>query len=233
MNLKIAICDDEQAQIEYISGLVSEWGKSNSHVCRIESFPSAEAFLFASECDPAYDILLLDVEMKAISGIELAKRLRKDNNRSEIIFITSHYEFAGEGYEVDALHYLIKPIIKEKLEQVLTKASEKLSVEPPSVIFTSSGNTVKLYESDIYYAESFLHYISIRTYDAEYKVKESISSFEARLSEDFIRTHRSYIVNLRHIIRISRTDVTLENRAVVPLARGKYDIINRAFILRN
>ena len=62
--------------------------------------------------------------MKNITGIELAKRIRKDSNRAEIVFITSHFEFAGEGYEVDALHYLIKPISPDKLAQVLTKATE-------------------------------------------------------------------------------------------------------------
>lgn len=233
MNLKIAICDDEQQQIEYLTSLVSAWGKANHHNCVIASFPSAEAFLFSYEEDSSYDILLLDVEMKNISGIDLAKRLRRENNGAEIIFVTSHFEFAGEGYEVDALHYLIKPVAKEKLDQVLTKAADKRSVQPASVVVNSDGETVRLYEKDILYAESFLHYISVHTADKEYRIKESISAFEAKLSEDFFRTHRSYLVNLRQIIRISRTSVTIANRTELPLARGKYDDINRAFIERN
>ena len=130
MKYRIAICDDEQNQIEYITSIVTSWSNHKGHSCEIRTFASAEAFLFEYEEDKAYDILLLDVEMKNMNGIELAKRIRKDNNRAEIIFITSHFEFVGEGYEVDALHYLIKPISVEKLTQVLTKAAEKLSVEP-------------------------------------------------------------------------------------------------------
>ena len=233
MNYKIAICDDEQSQIEFLTALVSAWGKANQHSCTIDSFPSAEAFMFSYEDDSSYDILLLDVEMKNISGIDLAKRLRKDNSCAEIIFITSHFEFAGEGYEVDALHYLIKPVAKEKLDQVLTKAAEKRSVQPTSVVIHSDGETVKLYEKDILYVESFLHYISIHTIDREYRIKESISTFEVKLSEDFFRTHRSYLVNLRQIIRISRSSVTIADKTELPLARGKYDDINRAFIERN
>ena len=190
------------------------------------------SFLFEYEEDKAYDILLLDVEMKNINGIELAKRIRKDNNRAEIIFITSHFEFVGEGYEVDALHYLIKPISVEKLTQVLTKAAEKLSVEPPSVVISCEGETVKLYESDILYVESFLHYIVIHTKDNEYKIKENISVFENKVSDVFYRIHRSYLVSLKYITRISRTSVNIGNTEL-PLSRGKYDNINRAFIEHN
>lgn len=232
MKYKIAICDDEQNQIEYITLIVASWSAHEGHSCEIRTFASAEAFLFEYEEDKAYDILLLDVEMKNMNGIELAKRIRKDNNRAEIIFITSHFEFVGEDYEVDALHYLIKPISAEKLTQVLTKAAEKISVEPPSVVISCEGETVKLYESDIFYVESFLHYIVIHTKDKEYKIKENMSVFENKVSDDFYRIHRSYLVSLKHITRISRTSVNIGNTEL-PLSRGKYDDINRAFIQHN
>lgn len=232
MKYRIAICDDEQNQIEYITSIVTSWSNHKGHSCEIRTFASAEAFLFEYEEDKAYDILLLDVEMKNMNGIELAKRIRKDNNRAEIIFITSHFEFVGEGYEVDALHYLIKPISVEKLTQVLTKAAEKLSVEPPSVVISCEGETVKLYEADILYVESFLHYIVIHTKDNEYKIKENISVFENKVSDVFYRIHRSYLVSLKYITQISRTSVNIGNTEL-PLSRGKYDNINRAFIEHN
>lgn len=232
MKYKIAICDDEQDQIEYISSVVSAWGKQNSCACDINIFNSAEAFLFEYEDNKTYDILLLDVEMKSITGIELAKRIRKDNNRSEIIFITSHFEFVGEGYEVDALHYLIKPIDENKLIQVLNKAADKLSLEPPFVVISCEGETIKLYESDILYVEAFLHYIVIHAKDKEYRIKERISAFEEKLSGDFYRIHRSYVVSLKHITRISRTSVNI-GKSELPLSRGKYDDVNRAFIEHN
>ncbi len=232
MKYKIVICDDEQNQMEYITSIVTSWSAHEGHNCEIRTFASAEAFLFEYEKDKAYDILLLDVEMKNMNGIELAKRIRKDNNRAEIIFITSHFEFVGEGYEVDALHYLVKPIFEDKLTQVLNKAAEKLSVEPPAVIISCEGETIKLYESDILYVESFLHYVVIHAKEKEYKIKESISSFEDKLSDDFYRIHRSYVVSLKYITKISRTSVNIGNLEL-PLSRGKYDDINRAFIEHN
>lgn len=233
MVLKIAVCDDDSAQLEILTAMIAERSGKFSHTCEVRTFPSAEAFLFAREDDSAYDILLLDVEMKEISGIDLAKRIRAEGSRAEIIFITSHFEFAGEGYEVDALHYLIKPVSADKLMSVLERAAEKLDAEPPSVIVICESGTVKLYERDIVSVEAFLHYISVRTSGGEYRVKESITSFAEKLSSSFYRTHRSYLVNLNHVIRISRTSVTTDTGEEIPLARGKYDDINRAFIENN
>lgn len=151
MKYKIAICDDDQEQIEHIAFTVSSWNAQNGYTCDVSTFTSAEAFLFEYERNNAYDILLLDVEMKNMTGIDLAKRIRSADSRAEIIFITSHFEFIGEGYEVDALHYLLKPLSEEKLMQVLDKAAEKLSAEPPSVVINCDGETYKLFEADILY----------------------------------------------------------------------------------
>lgn len=233
MTYRVAICDDEAEQAERLKAIVAAWEKETGASCRIDCYLSAEAFWFAYEGDGAFDILLLDVEMQGMSGIELAKRLRASGSRAEIVFITSHFEFVGEGYEVDALHYLVKPVSREKLSEVLSRAAEKLAVEPPFVVISCQGGTVKLYESDILYVESFLHDIVIHTKTGEYRIKENISTFEQRLSEDFFRVHRSYLVNLKAVIRIGRTSVALEDGAEVPVARGKYDNINRAFIARN
>lgn len=232
MNINIAICDDEQEHIRRVASMVSAWGAQNGYSCDVTTFSSAESFLFEYEERKTYDILLLDVEMEHMTGIELARRIRKDKSRAEIIFITSHFEFIGEGYEVDALHYLMKPISEKKLMEVLDKAAQRLSVEPPSLIISCDGETVKLYEADILYAEAALHYTLIRTGDKEYRIKERFSDFEKRLSDDFFRTHRSYLVSLKHITGISRTPVRIGD-IVLPLSRGKYDAINRAFIEHN
>lgn len=233
MIYQVAICDDEQEQIQYIHSVLTKWGNLAGHTCEVHKFPSAEAFLFAYEEDQAYDILLLDVKMGDMSGIELARRIRQKGSRAEIIFLTSYFEFADEGYEVDALHYLVKPVPEGKLLEVLEKAAGRLAAEPPSVVISCEGETVKIYEAEILYVESFQHYISIHTKEREYSIKESISVFADRLGHDFFRIHRSYLVSLKYVIRISRTLITLEGGTQLPLARGKYDEINRAFISCN
>ena len=233
MPCRVAICDDDKNQLNSLQSVIEKWGRISGSPCEVSVFPSAEAFLFAYEEDKHWDILLLDVEMEGMSGMGLARRVRQDNLRAEIIFVTSHFEFVSEGYEVDALHYLTKPVPEDRLNQVLDKAVRRLSIEPPSLVITCEEETLRLYEADILYAEAFLHYLSIHTVKKEYKIRENISSFEKRLGDDFFRVHRSYLVSLKHVTGISRTKVTLEGDVELPLARGKYDAINQAFIRRN
>lgn len=233
MKFNIAICDDEINIASSLKEQVEKIFVKGEHEVSINTFSSAEAFLFEYSGNNSYNILLLDVEMKDMNGIQLAKRLRIKGFIGEIIFITSHFEFCGEGYEVDALHYLIKPVSTGKLAEVIEKAIEKLLVEPPSIVINCNGETVKLYEIDIIYVEAYLHYITIYTEKGDYKIKENISAFEEKLSNIFYKTHRSYLVSLKHIIRISRTSVTVKGNKELPLSRGKYDDINRAFIKLN
>lgn len=226
----IAVCDDNTADAQRIAACVNAWGAAADCGVQVRCYPSAEAYLFDCEENGSADILLLDVEMKGMTGIELAKRLRAKDCRAGIIFITSHFEFSGEGYEVDALHYLVKPVAEQKLFAVLDKAAEKLCVQPASVIVSCEGETYRLYQKDILYAESFLHYIAIHTKTAVYKVKESISAFEERLGEGFFRIHRSYVVSLDAVVRITRAEAELSDGTKLPVSRTRCDALNRAFI---
>ena len=230
---KIAICDDDQNVIQTLSSMVSAWASEHEYEVEIQPFSSAEEYIFEHDGNNLYDILLLDVEMHTMNGIELAKRIRQSDRRAEIIFVTSHSEYIGEGYEVDALHYLIKPVSSEKLSSVLDKAARQLSQEPESVFISCNGETIKINTDCIHYVESLSHYIIIHTLTGDYKIKENLSVFENKLPKGFFRIHRSYIVYLPKIIRISRTGVTLVGNISLPLSRGLYDAVNRAFIENN
>ena len=227
--LLLAIVDDDPNDSSALSALVAEYFKKNNRAYMFRVFNTSMDFIRSTE---NYDIVFMDIRMDQLDGLEGARIMRKINTSSALIFVTHMAQLAIKGYEVDALHYLTKPLSAEKLTQVLSKAADKLSVEPPSVVISCDGETLKLYESDILYAEAFLHYIVIHTKDNEYKIKEPISVFENKVSDDFYRIHRSYLVSLKYITRISRTSVTIGN-STLPLSRGKYDDINRAFIEHN
>jgi len=93
MKLKIAICDDEEKQRKYLLELLGAWAKLGRHLLEIKEFPNAESFLFQYETEKDFDILLLDVEMEKLSGIDLAKEVRKENKAVQIVFITGYYEY--------------------------------------------------------------------------------------------------------------------------------------------
>lgn len=113
MRYHIAICDDEQVERKYLSQLAAQWTADRGLCGQIDAFESAEQFLFTYQEDTSYDILLLDIQMKELDGVSLAKEIRKIDTRIQIIFITGLPDFIAEGYEVSALHYLIKPIQPE------------------------------------------------------------------------------------------------------------------------
>ena len=114
MSYNIAVCDDSTTDREYVIGFVQQWSAKNGHKVNISSFPSAENFLFLYEEKNNYDILLLDIELGAMDGVELAKRLRKTNDTVQIVFITGYSDYIAEEYEVAALHYLMKPVKEDK-----------------------------------------------------------------------------------------------------------------------
>ena len=96
---RFAICDDNPADIDYIETLTREWNRTAGYRIEIERFPSGEAFLFAFEEDQSYDVLFLDIEMKDLSGIDLAQKLRQLGSRIQIIFVTGYMDYIAQGYD--------------------------------------------------------------------------------------------------------------------------------------
>ena len=230
MKLNIAICDDEAAEIEYLSSLVEQWSASTGNVAMLKSFCSAESFLFEYEENKNYDILLLDIQMKEIDGIGLAKEVRKYSKDTQIVFVTGYDKYISDGYDVAALHYLIKPVSYEKISEVLSRAAENLGKISPAILINANGENVKLLLSDIYCIEAVGHTLKITCTDGDITVNQSLSSFKSNIGNDFISTHRSFVVNLEHIKRISKTDVILDNGKSVPVSRRMYEDINKAFV---
>lgn len=228
--LNIAICDDEPVEIEYLTSLVQEWAKATKTSVNISGFASAEAFLFKYEEDKNFDILLLDIQMKAMDGIELAEKIRENNSGVQIVFITGFPDYISRGYDVSALHYLIKPVEKEKLSEVLSKACDNLKKEEKFILLSVDNESFKINLKDIIYIEAFGHSSCVACENKEYNTKLSISDIAKVLDNSFIQCHRSYIANLQHVSRIAKTDVVFDNGKIIPVSRRMYNDVNMAFI---
>ena len=140
MELKIAVCDDDSSQRNYLTEIVLTWAKKRCHLIKLIPYANAKAFLFDYEEQKDFDILLLDVEMPEISGIELAKTVRRENQSVQIIFITGYYEYFSDGFDVSALHYLIKPVDADKLFLVLDRAGKHQAGRERAIfIYTAEG----------------------------------------------------------------------------------------------
>ena len=226
MKYRIAIVDDDQTQSEYLKNIVSFWALENKLSFNVSVFNSAESFLFDEN---EQDILLLDIEMPGMSGIELAKKIREHNETAPIIFITGYSAYIAEGYDVSALHYLLKPIDKAKLYSVLDKAIKQIGRNEKILNLDVSGERFLVPLHEIRYIEVSGNYVTVHA-KQEFKVKKTLGELEALLDERFTRTGRSFIVNLGFIRRITKTDVFLSSGETVPLSRGMYEAVNRAII---
>ena len=229
MKYKIAICDDSDADREYVLNMVNRWAAEVGHVAHIDSFSSAENFLFRYVEENDYDILLLDIEMGAMDGVTMAKQLRKNNDTVQIVFITGYSDYIAEGYEVAALHYLMKPVKEEKLFSVLDRAVEKLSKNEKVLNFEAHGEMIRVPIYQIRYADVLGNYVTVHAV-SDVTVKMTLGDLEKCLDERFYRVGRSAIINLTQISRVTKTEIKLSDGTVIPLPRGAYDGINRAII---
>ena len=230
MEIKIAVCDDEHQQTEYIKSLVNKWADANNIKVTVDMFENAENFKFAWSESKAFDILLLDIEMGGQNGVELARDLRKTDEKLVIIFITGFADYISEGYDVSALHYLMKPVKEDKLFEVLDKAVKTLTQINKSLVLTVDSETYRVPLSEIRYIEAQDHYVVIRAVSQEYKTKMNLSDIEKSLDNSFFRCQRSFIVNLKFVYKITRTFIVLDDMTEIPLSRNLYEAANQAVI---
>ena len=231
MSYRIAICDDSTADADYIQSIVRDWAEKEQTELEVELFSSAEAFLFRYAEDKRWDILLLDIEMGQINGVSMAKSVRKENETVQIIFISGYSEYIAEGYDVAALHYLLKPVQREKLYQVLDRAAVKLKKNEKALTLELAGEMVRVPLYEIRYLDVQRNYVTVHGKE-DYTVKRTLADFEAELDERFFRIGRSCILNLTLVQRTTKTSVYLSDGTVLPLPRGQYDALNRAIISR-
>jgi len=227
--IRFSICDDEHVETTYLSGLVNQWAAAAGNTVEIKCYPSAEAFLFAYEGDKAVDILLLDIQMGGMDGVALAKHVRRGDKAVQIIFATSYMEYIADGYDVEALHYLIKPVDQQKLSVVLDRAVGKLAQTERTLLIQNGSQSVRLPLYEIRCLEVMHNYVTIHA-NEEFRIKKPLSVLEAELDENFFRAGRSFIVNLKYVRKVTKYTVELEGGQSIPLSRGLYDKLNRAII---
>ena len=228
--MRLVICDDDPTQIESLKAKVMQFAGERGVYTEIATFPSAEAFLFDYSENRNVDILLLDIEMGAMNGVELARELRKDNEAIQIVFITGFPDYISDGYDVAALHYLMKPVKTDKLFEVLTRAVEAVASKPHFFLLPVGKEVVRVRERDILYAEAQGHYMHLHTTSGEHKLRMTIGELSDRLGDGFFKCSRSFLVGLAHVSRITKTTVVLDDASELPLAKGLHEPLGAALI---
>jgi len=236
---RIAICEDEKVQIEYLQMLLEQWQERYDEKMTVDTYTSAEQYLFETEGKVPYDLLLLDIQMGHMNGVELARKVREQDTKVKIIFLTGIKDYAIEGYEVGAVRYLLKPVKEAVLFSLLDKLCDDAKEQKEDFLFFQTGGvTNRVRFSEILYAEAEGHYVVLKTacpeekgQTKEWKWKENISARSEELeAKGFFLLRRGLYVNLAKVEQIGKTECVLENGEVLPVTKARYQALNEAFI---
>lgn len=234
---RIAVCEDEKAQREYLTKLMERWQRASGEKMSVDTYTSAEQYLFETEGKTPYDLLLLDIQMGQMNGVELARKVREQDTKASIVFLTGIKDYAIEGYEVGAVRYLLKPIKEAELFELLDKLCEAAKEQSEAYfLFQTAGVTNRVPFSEILYAEAEGHYVRLVTdgkeiSGKEWKWKENISARSGELEEKgFFLLRRGLYVNLAKVEQIGKSECVLENGEVLPVSKARYQALNEAFI---
>lgn len=225
---RIAVCDDDETVRNQLCAMCGDILRKKGINYSITPFSSA------AELDGKanrFDLLLLDIKMNGKTGMEFAKSLRSSGNRISIIFITGSEDYLLEGYSVQPINYLLKPVSQEVLEKAL-ETDLQINQRSGFVYLKAGGRTVSLPADKITHFESFNHSVTAYMTDKTASYPVSLTVVQGQLSGEprFFRCHKSYIVNMDHVNEISRGGVLLSTGVQIPTGRSYYDAFQRAFV---
>lgn len=226
--VRIAICDDEKKTADGLRTLIEEACKSLDIL--IEVYTDGNVLLQRFE-KKSYDVVFLDIEMPAIDGLSVARKLRELSAEVFIVFLTSHVEYAIKGYEVNALRYLTKPPVKDKVYEIIEYVQKKQADEKTLWIKTNDGEK-KLKLSEIIYIEALNQKMIIHASSGNFEVWGKLNDYEDKLCGDgFFRIHRSFLVSLSKVSGISGCNIKVLGGEELPVGRTKVNAFREALIL--
>lgn len=228
--INIAICDDNPVFLDEIIKLIDDI-LTEEHT--ITKFTDAQELIshvddYSDEC---IDIVLTDIEMPGLSGIAMARELKTLHPRLQFIFITNYTEYIEDAFSVEPIFYIIKPVDPKKLSEALNKAILKIEAENHNTFnITSKNKVLRIRFDEIKYVESYRRTIIIHEVRQNTELVMKLDDFCSQAPRFFIRTHKSYLVNMNMIRNISNNRIELFSGETVPVAKAKYHDIKTAVL---
>ena len=223
--MKVAVLDDSAADVRAVLGMLGELASRVAVPFSAEAFSDPFALLDAVQEKGGFDLYLLDIIMPVMSGMEVASRIRRRGETCEIVFLTTSREYGVEAFGVRAAGYLLKPVDRVRLEDVLRAAFARLDAPGGKpVVVRTGGGLRKVLTSEIGCIESFNHRREILLSDGSRVVTpETLERFRQLLADEpgFYAPHRTYIVNLDYVTGIQDGDVLIRG-AAFPVAKKSY-----------
>lgn len=228
--LKIAICDDCAEFLSEMEAKLRLWENSPQNTV-VSCFSDGDTLIDAHTASP-FDILLLDVVMPLMNGIETARKIRERDRSVKLVFLTSSPEYAVESYTVKADNYLLKPVDDRALYRCLDELLADMNKNSGSIAARSAGASHRLELRNIEYVEAQnKHTVFVLSGGKRIESIDPLHSYEGRLclSDDFFKCHRSYIVNIDHIEQFTQKELTVLSGACIPISRSCYKQFREAY----
>lgn len=210
--LHVAVVDDSYEDISKISTFLKKIAKKENINTTITEFENALSFLVDFENN--YDLIFLDIEMPSISGIEVARKIRKVDKNVAIIFVTNHTQYAISGYEIEAMDYILKPLDEYEFSLKMNRLLPRIcsGINNSITIRDQEKTLVKVSLSDIYFFEVQGHYVIIHTAVGKFSEYTTLKKIEKELNNSsFVRCNRWYLVNLRWVEALGNDSVIVAN----------------------
>lgn len=232
--LKIAFCDDQLEILKELSSLIDLYRMEKNLEIEYTSFLSPIELLMRVERGASYDVLFLDILMQGENGIAVAKELREYDNHVKIVFVTSTSEYAVESYQVNATFYQLKPIRKEAFDRIMDQiVSEQIHEESSFLIVKCKSGITKIKLAQLEYCEVINRSLYFHlTSGKELESADKLDDLEKRLENnlEFIRPHRSFLVNMKYIQKITSRLITMDSLMTIPIPHGKYTQIKNTYL---
>ena len=234
--LNIAICDDDIEELSKLNSIINDYIKANEDkiIINCKKFESPLELIAALEKNSHYDLIILDIIMPLFTGMDTAKEIRLFDENVKIIFLSSSPEFALESYSVNAYYYFLKPVSREDLFKILDKTILEIKNQlGSSFLVKSKIGLLRIYIDKLEFAEIKGRTMSYNLIDGStIESNSSMIELEKILSgnSNFIKPHRSYIINMKYISTISKKEITMRSHSHVPMAKINYNAIKSAYI---
>ncbi|MDL2225631.1 LytTR family DNA-binding domain-containing protein [Eubacteriales bacterium OttesenSCG-928-M02] len=216
----IGVCDDCAADRQALIAHINTYFENREHPIPIKVYGSGEELLSRYHKDDI-GVLFLDIYMNELNGMEVARRIRAQDERVQLIFTTTSMDYALEGYGVGALQYLLKPVSYEGVRDALSRCKEMLREMERSITILSNRMQIRVSVGDIRYIEVEKNRCVIHTKKGEVITYTTLSELEQQLGgAPFLRTHRSYLINMDYVNKVMENDFLMDNRALVPIRIG-------------
>lgn len=219
MKINIAILEDQPHEAEHLKQELQKWSVQNDCNISLSEYRSGEEF-FSKVTPNSYDtfsVFFLDIQMGNLSGIDVAKHLRKEECQKPIIFLTAFREYVFHGYDVRAMNYLLKPVKSEPLFLCLNEIAKDL--KDNSYLYRNKQDIIRIPYKDILAFSTNMHYVDILTTTGNFCQYSTLNTIIDYLPKNFIRVHRSCIVNMSHIFKISSNTIVLSNHMTTQIGR--------------